>query len=152
MTASAGVASVRRTKPASLPFVFVNLTLLHHRLLVRLCPCVVYSKNRQRIRSLQTQGTPLANGGETYDSHCCIYGGFDITGYSWIMQVCLGERTFHKMGIQQIVPLQIRTREEVRERYGIRGDAIGDCFASWCCRPCTLTQECREIELEENSL
>ena len=47
--------------------------------------------------------------------------------------------------------LQIRTREEVRERYGIRGDAIGDCFASWCCRPCTLTQERREIELEENS-
>ena len=49
------------------------------------------------------------------------------------------------------VTLQIRTREEVRERYGIRGDAIGDCFASWCCRPCTLTQERREIELEENS-
>ncbi|KAH9993563.1 PLAC8 family-domain-containing protein [Russula vinacea] len=94
------------------------------------CPCVVYSKNRQRLRNLQAQGTPLVGNGDTFDAHCCIY--CLIGDFSWV--------------------LQIRTREEVRERYGIRGDAIGDCFASWCCRPCTLTQECREIELEENSL
>jgi len=46
---------------------------------------------------------------------------------------------------------QLRTREEVRERYGIRGAAFGDCLSSWCCRPCALTQERREIELEESS-
>jgi len=95
------------------------------------CPCVVYSKNKQRLHSLQTQGTPLAGGGETYDSNCCIYGGLDFTGYSWIMQ--------------------LRTREEIRERYNIRGAAFGDCLSSWCCRPCALTQERREIELEESS-
>jgi Cys-rich protein (TIGR01571 family) len=46
---------------------------------------------------------------------------------------------------------QIPTRAEARERYGIRGDVYGDCLTSWCCRPCSLTQERREIELEEGS-
>jgi hypothetical protein len=98
LTASAGVASVRRTEPnlRTHLFVFVNLTVGCWSVW---CPCVVYSKNRQRLRSLQTQGTPLADGGETYDSHCFIYGGLDITGYSWIMQVCSGGRTFHKVDI-----------------------------------------------------
>ena len=36
-------------------------------------------------------------------------------------------------------------------RYGIRGDAVTDCLASACCRPCALTQERREMELEEGS-
>jgi Cys-rich protein (TIGR01571 family) len=46
---------------------------------------------------------------------------------------------------------QINTRAEVRQRYSIRGGACGDCFKSWCCRSCTLTQERREIEVEEYS-
>jgi Cys-rich protein (TIGR01571 family) len=47
---------------------------------------------------------------------------------------------------------QINNRSETRMRYGIRGDVIGDCLASWLCNPCALTQERREIELEEESL
>ena len=46
---------------------------------------------------------------------------------------------------------QLQTRAEARERYGIRGSALGDCFESWCCRPCALSQERQEIESEENS-
>ncbi|KAH9993550.1 PLAC8 family-domain-containing protein [Russula vinacea] len=95
------------------------------------CPCVVYSKNKQRLRSLQIQGAPLDGGGEAYDDQCCVYGALDIDGKGWVMEM--------------------QTRAELRERYGIRGDGIGDCFALWCCRPCSLTQERREIELEENS-
>jgi len=49
------------------------------------------------------------------------------------------------------VPDQIRQREEMRERYGIRGSAVGDCCVSAWCRPCALAQERREIELEERS-
>jgi Cys-rich protein (TIGR01571 family) len=47
---------------------------------------------------------------------------------------------------------QVHSREETRERYGIRGDAYGDCLTACFCRPCSLTQERREIELEEGSL
>ena len=46
---------------------------------------------------------------------------------------------------------QIRHREEIRERYGIRGSGLSDCLVSWCCRACSLTQERREIELEERN-
>lgn len=46
---------------------------------------------------------------------------------------------------------QINNRTEIRERYGIRGDTCGDCLASWLCRCCALTQERRELELEEGS-
>jgi len=93
------------------------------------CPCVVYGKSRQRLRSLQTQGIPLPDDGETCDSHCILFAV--VGGNSWAMQ--------------------IHTREELRERYAIRGDTAGDCLTLWCCRPCALTQERREIELEENS-
>ena len=47
--------------------------------------------------------------------------------------------------------MQVGNRANVRTRYSIRGDALGDCLTSWCCQPCALTQERREIELEENS-
>jgi len=96
------------------------------------CPCVVYSKNRQRLRNLQQQGAPLPDGGKTYDDHCCIYAALVPSGYAWV--------------------LQIPNRAETRERYGIRGDSYTDCFVAWLCRPCSLTQERREIELEESSL
>ncbi|KAH9052690.1 PLAC8 family-domain-containing protein [Lactarius vividus] len=95
------------------------------------CPCVVYTKNKQRLQHLQTRGTPLPGGGERYDSNCCIYGCLVIPGYAWI--------------------LQIGTRADIRGRYSIRGDTVGDCLTSWCCHSCSLTQERREIELEENS-
>jgi Cys-rich protein (TIGR01571 family) len=46
---------------------------------------------------------------------------------------------------------QIGSRGDTRDRYGIRGGTCGDCLSAWCCRPCALTQERREIELEEHS-
>jgi hypothetical protein len=87
-TASTGVAFVSLIK------IKTRATFPHADQLLMLgcwstwCACVVFSKNKQRLKSLQTQGTPLAGGGERYDSNCFIYGALDITGYSWIMQVC----------------------------------------------------------------
>ncbi|KAF8263297.1 hypothetical protein EI94DRAFT_1741268 [Lactarius quietus] len=52
------------------------------------CPCVVYSKNKQRLRHLQDHGTPLPGGGERYTAECSIYGCLKLTGYGWILQVC----------------------------------------------------------------
>lgn len=37
----------------------------------------------------------------------------------------------------------------MRERYAIRGNLFNDCFASACCTACALTQERREVEVEE---
>jgi hypothetical protein len=52
-----------------------------------LCPCVVHSRNRQHLRSLQYQGTPLPAAEEKLDEHCCIYGALVITGYQWLLNV-----------------------------------------------------------------
>ena len=53
-----------------------------------LCPCIVYSKNKQRLRNLSTHGTPLPGGGETFDSECCLYCGLGLFGFEWVLQVC----------------------------------------------------------------
>jgi hypothetical protein len=55
------------------------------------CPCVVYGKNRQRLRHLQNQGAPLPGGGERYDSHCRIYAALCALtlGHGWILHVRL---------------------------------------------------------------
>ena len=61
-------------------------------------------------------------------------------------------RCFQTHSPRAVAAAQINTRSEARERYGIRGDTYGDCLTAWCCRPCSLTQERREIELEEGSV
>ncbi|KAH9052688.1 hypothetical protein EDB87DRAFT_1656266 [Lactarius vividus] len=51
------------------------------------CPCVVYSKNKQRFQHLQIRGTPLPSGGERFNDTCCIYGCLIPTGYAWVLNV-----------------------------------------------------------------
>lgn len=52
------------------------------------CPCIVYSKNKQRLRNLKTHGTPLPGGGDTCDGDCCLYCGLGLFGLGWVLQVC----------------------------------------------------------------
>ena len=51
------------------------------------CPCIVYSRNRQHLRSLQYQGITLPSGTETNDAQCCMYCGLLLVGYGWVLQV-----------------------------------------------------------------
>jgi Cys-rich protein (TIGR01571 family) len=96
------------------------------------CPCVVYTKSKQRLANLQNQGNRLASGGDYCDCNCCLYLGIDVcSGLGWILQIPL--------------------RADIRGRYRIRGNQFYDCLLSCFCRPCALVQERREIELEENS-
>ena len=130
---------------------------------------MVYSKNKQRLRSLQNQGTPLPGGGERYDKECCIYGALTVIFLGWTRQVCWdGDKMYDgrvtilfydrhdsvrpSAASGSYSPLQVRTRTEIRERYGIRGDSSEDCTTSLCYQQLALIQERREIELEENSL
>ncbi|KAN0139171.1 PLAC8 family domain containing protein [Lactarius tabidus] len=95
------------------------------------CPCVVYSKNKQRLRHLQNHGTPLPGGGKRCTADCSIYGLLILPFHAWI--------------------LLIADRVKVRSRYNIRGGTMNDCLTASFCRPCLLTQQSREIALEENS-
>lgn len=46
---------------------------------------------------------------------------------------------------------QMGSRTDIRNHYEIRGESTDDCLASLFCRSCALTQEGRELELEEKS-
>ncbi|KAH9171087.1 PLAC8 family-domain-containing protein [Lactarius sanguifluus] len=96
------------------------------------CPGVVFGRNKQRLRHLQSQGTPLLGRGTYINGDCAVYCCLAGPRLSWI-DVQIGERT------------------DIRARYSIRGSTFEDCVTSWCCTPCVLTQEHREIELEKKS-
>ncbi|KAN0139509.1 putative protein family Cys-rich [Lactarius tabidus] len=101
-----------------------------------MCPCVVFSKTKQRLLHLQSRGTPLPGGGAICTADCWVY-------------CCMHTMCGH-FGILACV-MQTGNRSNIRARYSIRGDTIDDCFKSFVCHCCALTQERREVELEENS-
>ncbi|KAI9508238.1 PLAC8 family-domain-containing protein [Russula earlei] len=96
------------------------------------CPCVVYGQNKQRLRHLQYEGVALSNGGSRVSSDCRAFCCSALPCFYWVFQ--MGGRT------------------NVRNRYDIRGNSFEDFLSSVLCVPCALTQESREIELEEKSL
>ncbi|KAH9992307.1 PLAC8 family-domain-containing protein [Russula vinacea] len=99
-------------------------------LLATFCPCVVYGQNRQRLRHLKDRGVPLPGGGDRVNqdcrAHCCM-----LPCFYWVFE----------MGV----------RSDIRRRYNIRGEELKDCCHSLYCHGCALTQERRELELEEAS-
>ncbi|KAL7410793.1 PLAC8 family-domain-containing protein [Mrakia frigida] len=94
------------------------------------CPCVMYSRNKSRLHHLSEFNVKHPQGGDSVSSdcflHCCLN---TVVGLGWL--------------------LQIGTRGATRDRYKIQGGACEDCVSIWACNPCTITQETREIELEE---
>ncbi|KAL1679631.1 PLAC8 family-domain-containing protein [Schizophyllum commune] len=98
------------------------------------CPCIVFGRNKERYQYLSEQGIPDPEAGKGYNRDSCEKHGFHtiVTGFGWVYQVAL--------------------RRKLRERYGIRGSDTSDYCLSFWCNPCALTQESREMELEENDL
>jgi len=96
-------------------------------------PCVIYGQNKTRLEHLERQGYPHPEGGEACGGDCFTHGA---------LTVCCG------LGCL----VQMAGRERVRHRYRIEGGGCGDFCCSWCCAPCALTQESRELELEEKSM
>ncbi|KAH9962162.1 PLAC8 family-domain-containing protein [Russula dissimulans] len=95
------------------------------------CPCVVYGQNKQRLRHLQREGAALPSGAKRVSEDCRGFCCMALPCFYWVFQ--MGSRT------------------DVRNRYDIGGGPLKDFFDSVCCLPCALTQESREIELEEKS-
>ncbi|KAH9478046.1 Cell number regulator 11 [Psilocybe cubensis] len=97
------------------------------------CPCIVYGRNKARIEYLYAEQTAHpTKGGPACSGDCAIHA-------------CL--TTFCLFGWA----IQIPNRASVRRRYNIEGDWLGDCAAALFCSPCELSQESREIDLEEQS-
>ncbi|KAH9478037.1 Cell number regulator 7 [Psilocybe cubensis] len=95
------------------------------------CPCITYGQVKRRYEHLHTKGYPDPERGGFCTSDCMIHGCISMFGFGWIMQMM--------------------NRSSIRGRYNIGGGGVGDCCSAFCCTPCELTQESREIELEENT-
>ncbi|KAG6902130.1 hypothetical protein C0995_004076 [Termitomyces sp. Mi166 len=87
----------------------------------------------RRLSYLERNGTPDPERGGVCNSDCFIYG---------CLLACCNAGCI----------LEINNRAHVRGRYGIKGGGCNDCFTSWCCTACALTQEEAEIGLEEGAL
>jgi len=98
------------------------------------CPCMVYAQVKQRMDYLNMYAKPdPEHGGSGIDSNCMVWTLVQgVTGCGAI--------------------LQSGVRGQLRNRYNIDGNGCGDFCTAYCCTPCELTQEHRELELEENSL
>ncbi|KAG8916290.1 hypothetical protein FRC02_004071 [Tulasnella sp. 418] len=101
--------------------------------LAEFCPCMVYNQNRSRRGHLERNGIPHPQGGET-----C---GRDAWLYTVLTLGCMGAGVF----------LLISDRGVIRKRYSISGNLSTDCVTAWLCHACALTQQARELELEEQS-
>ncbi|EDR06888.1 uncharacterized protein LACBIDRAFT_236218 [Laccaria bicolor S238N-H82] len=96
-------------------------------------PCITYANIKHRYEHLNTKGFPdPQHGGSFCNSDCMLHGCITaFCGMGWIFQ--MGQRG------------------SIRQRYNIKGGSCGDCCTALCCTPCELTQEARELELEEQS-
>ncbi|GAA5885768.1 hypothetical protein JCM3774_001120 [Rhodotorula dairenensis] len=98
------------------------------------CPCIGYSQYKTRLESLQLNGTAIPPG----QAPSC-----GPPGVLYLAVHCL-------TGLGFIFDFMART--EIRTRYNISGNAIGDCCAAYCCIPCVQSQHSREIRLEEEAV
>ncbi|GAA5954610.1 hypothetical protein JCM8115_004641 [Rhodotorula mucilaginosa] len=98
-----------------------------------LCPCMVFSANRSRLTHLSATGQPTAS-----PQHVGLWCGL----YALAPQLA---------GIGQAA-LQCVSRFQTRQRYGIRGNFVEDTLIGTFCTTCSLVQEARELEDEEEAL
>ena len=130
------------------------LTLLIFKLgLIAWCfPCITYANIKHRYEHLNTKGFPdPEHGGSFCNSDCIIHGAITgCCGMGWIFQV--SSLSYYSQALPVLIIFsQMGQRGSIRQRYNIKGGSCGDCCTALCCTPCELTQEARELELEEQS-
>lgn len=85
-------------------------------------PCLLYSKTYARLRTSPSTAEHVSFCNSTCWGHACCGGAF------W----------------------QMRQRSEIRYRYGLIGSEAGDICTHYCCGPCALCQEEREVKARED--
>ncbi|KAF4625936.1 hypothetical protein G7Y89_g12227 [Cudoniella acicularis] len=83
------------------------------------CPCFVFGKTEARRRD------PSLASYESINNDCLLWFGAHCCSISFIL-------TFLK-------------RQEIREEYHLKGDAVTDCLFSAFCQCCTLVQQEKEV-------
>ncbi|ORY90636.1 PLAC8 family-domain-containing protein [Leucosporidium creatinivorum] len=114
-----------------------HLCACHERPMLTLaaccCPCSIWASNHTRLTHLAKSGEPNPSP-ERVGLFCCLYAVSP-----------------NLLGIGQVV-MQCFSRFQTRERYAIRGSPVEDVLIGAFFPTCSLVQESREIEEEEQAL
>ncbi|KIM42594.1 hypothetical protein M413DRAFT_444301 [Hebeloma cylindrosporum] len=99
-------------------------------LLAWCCPCLAHGRNRRRLNHLNMHGVPDPDRRRVTAGDSIVYAALEAAcNMGWL--------------------LQIATRRDIRQRYGIRGTESSDFCTPFCCQACDLVQGSRELQLEE---
>ncbi|KAG2431634.1 hypothetical protein HYH02_013211 [Chlamydomonas schloesseri] len=123
------------------------------------CPCVQYGLNAKHMEPMRDWRTYISRdpdgvpcGGNTWGS-CFLYGLLGLTAITLVgstggggLPPCYCALPFH-------VPLHLQLRAYMRKKYGMQGEATHTCLVDglsvWCCAPCAICQDAREIMIRE---
>ncbi|KAH0607196.1 uncharacterized protein H6S33_003184 [Morchella sextelata] len=89
------------------------------------CPCILYSRTKHRVK---TSPDSNINEFKAFNPHCMAFCA--LAPVAWVFTM-----------------LQ-RTR--IREKYQLEGSIANDCGKAYCCGPCTLIQDEREVTKRED--
>ncbi|KAM7191146.1 protein cadmium resistance 3 [Naviculisporaceae sp. PSN 640] len=87
-------------------------------------PCFLYGQTQDRLRDPTMQTANMNN--DDCTSFACLHC---VTGCGFIMVM--------------------KQREEIRNRYSIKGNSCGDCCATYWCLSCTMMQQDNEVKRRE---
>ncbi|KAM7210550.1 PLAC8 family domain containing protein [Rhypophila decipiens] len=87
-------------------------------------PCYLYGQTQDRMRDPSMQTANMNN--DDCSSFACLHC---VTGCGFIMVM--------------------KQREEIRNRYSIKGSSCGDCCATYWCIACTMMQQDNEVKRRE---
>lgn len=88
---------------------------------------------------------------ETYspvNGNCVLMMGITyLTGCGWMYVLFPGSSVRPKDGLLTCMKCSyvMHKRFDIRQRYGIKGSDMGDCYASFWCLPSALVQHEREV-------
>ncbi|KAK4464512.1 PLAC8 family-domain-containing protein [Cladorrhinum samala] len=90
------------------------------------CPCILVGKSATRMND------PSMQSYETVNGDCMIFLGINcVSGCGWIYGML--------------------KRQEIRERFGIKGSGTNDCCVSYWCSCCALIQQEKEVQARMSS-
>ena len=84
---------------------------------------------------------------EIMDNTCCLACCCPCIVYGKTRQRFAKENCCGACCLCSLLPclFLVKTRGDIREKYGIEGSCIGDCCTHLCCGCCALVQESREV-------
>ena len=113
------------------------------------CPCLILGANESMLQTGVPAGWLLSNGSRPDDnnSECMIsavlnVGNF-VLGWVWLFVCCPAANPF----TINCAPFHSHLKRlQIRETYGIEGNQCQDFLCHYCCTPCSLAQEYRELK------